>query len=184
MRTVRRLTVLVALLAASLAWAAGTYKTGDEVADVALQMADGKDVKLSSHEGRVVVLFFYGLWQRRSPDDAKTVDAIRKARAKQKLDVVGVAREAKPADAKKFGEDHKLGFPQAVDPKAELYGLFAAKGLPWVAVLDGKRVLKYTSAGVDEDAIEQALVALLGARDPPPEKRPADDKPADGGGKK
>jgi peroxiredoxin len=178
----RRLALLVVCLAAGLAWAAGTHKVGDEVADFTLAMADGKDVKLTSHEGNVVLLFFYGTWQRHADDAAARVDTIRKARAKQKLAVFGVARDAKPADAKKFAEDHKIGFPQAVDAKSELYGKFASKGLPYVVVIDGKRKLKHSAAGVDEEAIEAVLADLLGAKDPPPEKKK--DEPAPAGGEK
>ena len=186
----RRTAVLAALLLATVAWAADVYKVGDTAADLTLSMADGKDVKLSSWEGNTVVLYFYGNWQKRAGDAAAKIEAIRKARAKQKLKIVGVARDVKAADARKFGEDHKLGFPQAADAKAELYGKFASKGLPYVVVMDDKRKLTYSAAGVDEEAIETALTALLGAKDPPPEK---DDKKeekkddaagAEGGGKK
>jgi peroxiredoxin len=182
----RRTAVLVALLLASFAWAADVYKVGDTAADLTLAMDDGKDLKLSSWEGDTVVLYFYGNWQKRAADLAAKIEAIRKARAKQKLKFVGVARDAKAADAKKFGEDNKLGFPQAGDPKAELYGKFATKGLPYVVVMDDKRKLTYSAAGVDEDAIESALSALLGAKDPPPEKdeKKKDGAEAEGAGKK
>ena len=183
--------LLAALVLASVAWAADVYKTGDTVADATLSMADGKDAKLSSWEGNAVVLFFYGTWQKRAGELAGKVDTLRKARAKQKLTVVGVARDGKTDDAKKFGEDHKLGFSQAADPKAELYGKFATKGLPYVVVMDGKRKLTYSAAGVDEEAIESALAGILGAKDPPPEKdekkadeTKKDDASAEGGGKK
>jgi peroxiredoxin len=182
----RRTAVLAALLLASVAWAADLYKVGDTVADQTLTMGDGKDAKLSSWDGNVVVLHFYGTWQKRAGELAGKVDSIRKARAKQKLKVVGVARDGKAADAKKFGEDNKLGFPQAADPKAELYGKFASKGLPYVVVMDDKRKLTYSAAGVDEDALEAALAALLGAKDPPPEKddKKKDEKDDAGAGKK
>jgi peroxiredoxin len=184
MPAMRRLAILVTLLACGLAFAAGTYKVGDEVADATLAMADGKDAKLSSHEGKAVLLFFYGTWGRHAAEEAKQIDALRRDRTRQKLVVIGVARDAKAKDAKQFGEDHKLGFAQASDPKAEFYGKFATKGLPWVALLDGKRVLKYSAAGVDDEAIETALTQVLGAKDPPPEKKPEERPPADGGGKK
>ena len=168
-----------AVLAAGSARAAATvYKTGDDVEDATLSMADGSAAKLSSYEAKTVVLFFYGTAWRHAADDAARVDAIRKAREKQKLAVIGVARDAKPADAKKFGDDHKLGFPQACDAKSELYCKFATKGMPYVVILDGKRKLKHTAAGVDDEAIEAVLVELLGAKDAPPAKKD------EGGGKK
>lgn len=178
----RTLTALVLLLAAGLAWAATAYKVGDEVTDVSLAMADGKDVKLSSHEGSTVLLYFYGTWTRHAGEEAKQVEAIRKARAKQKLVVIGIARDAKAEDAKKFAEDNKLGFSQATDAKSELYGKFASKGLPWIAILDGKRKLKHSAAGIDEDAIEETLKGLLGAKDPAADEK--DPKKDDGGGKR
>ena len=67
--------------------------------------------------------------------------------------------------------------------KSERYGKFATKGLPWIAVLGGERKLKYSAAGIDEEAIDAALTGLLGAKEPPAEKKKAD-VPADGGGKK
>jgi peroxiredoxin len=175
--------VVVTVLAAAVAWAADVYKTGDTVDDATLAMADGTEAKLSAYEGKVLVLFFYGTWEKHAGDTAAQIDGLRKARSKQKLAVVGVARDAKIEDAKKFGEDQKLGFPQAADPKGELYAKFASKGLPYVAVLDGERKLKHSAAGVDEEAIEAVLVELLGARDPAGEKT-KDAAPAEGGGKK
>ena len=169
MTTMRPLAPLLTLALAGLAWAAGTYKPGDQVDDVTLAMADGKDAKLSSFEGSTVVLYVYRADARHAADEAKQVEAIRKARAKQKLVVLGVARDGKAADAKKFGEDNKLGFAQAADPKSDLYTKFATKGVPWIAILDGKRKLKYSAAGIDEEAIDTALTGLLGAKDPPPD---------------
>jgi peroxiredoxin len=178
------LAVLLTLLAAAgIAWAAGVYKVDDTVDDATLSMADGTDSKLSAYEGNVVILFFYGTWQKHADDAAAQIDGIRKARAKQKLTTIGVARDAKPADVKKFADDHKLAFPQAADPKSELYRKFAAKGLPYVAILDGARKLKLSAAGVDEEAIEAVLTDLLGQRDPVPEKG-KDAGDAEGGGKK
>ena len=174
MTAMRTLAVLVTCLAAGLAWAAGTYKVGDVVTDDTLALADGKDAKLSSYEGSTVMLFFYGNWTRQAAADAKAIDAMRVARATQKFVVVGIARDVKRDAAKKFGDDAKLGFVQAAD---------ATKGLPWIAVLDGKRKLKYSAAGIDDEAIDAALTELLGAKDPPPEKK-KDSAPADGGGKK
>jgi peroxiredoxin len=156
--------------------AATVYKVGDEVADATLCMADGSETKLSACEGTVVVLFFYGTSWRHAPEDAARVEALRKAREKQKLAVVGVARDAKAADAKKFAEDNKLGFPQAVDVKSELYAKFASKGMPYVVVLDAKRKLKHSAAGIDDDALDAVLTDLLGAKEPAPKK--------DGGGGK
>ena len=136
-----------------------------------------------------MILFFYGTWEKHVHESAAQVDSIRKARTKQKLSVIGVARDAKAADAKKFADDNKLGFPQALDAKAALYGKFATKGTPWFALLDGKRKLKHSAAGVDEETLDAALADLLGAKDgaPPPKKEeggPAPKKDDAGGGKK
>lgn len=151
------------------AGAADLLKAGDEVPDLVLRMADGTDAKLSAREGNVVLLFFYGTWGRKSPAHAKKVDELRKARAKQKLWVVGIARDGTRADARKFGEDHSLGFPQAADPKDEVYARFAEKGLPWIAIVDareaGKRTLRHSAGGLDEEAVGSALANLLGKTD-------------------
>jgi peroxiredoxin len=151
--------------AAAVAWAATTYKVGDEVADATLSMADGSESKLSAHDGSAVLLFFFQPSARHAEADAKIVDAARKARTKQKFVVIGVARDAKAADAKKFVDDHEFGFLVALDTKAELYAKFAAKGMPWLALLDGKRKLKHSAAGVDEETLDAALTDLLGAKD-------------------
>src|SRR5262249_23089187 len=94
----RRLAALIVPLALGLAWAAGPSKVGDGVADATLAMADGTEKKLSAYEGNAVLLFFYGTWERHAAADAKQVEAIRKARETQRLTVLGIARDAKPAD--------------------------------------------------------------------------------------
>ena len=165
---------LVVLALGAGALAAGVFKVGDTADDATLAMVDGTERKLSAVDGHATLLYFYGMWPRRAADDAKSIETLRKARAKQKLDVIGIARDAKAADAKKFAEDAKLGFPQAVDAKSELYAKFATKGIPYVVVLDPSRKVKYSAAGIDADAIETALTELLGAKDapdaPPPKK--------------
>ena len=63
----------VPVLVAAVSAFAGLLAVGDEVPDVTLTMSDGKDQKLSTHEGRAVVLFFYGTWSKKAPGDAATV---------------------------------------------------------------------------------------------------------------
>jgi peroxiredoxin len=179
---IRRAVVLtVATLAAGTAFAA-VLAVGDEVPDVALNMADGKDAKLSDHDGRTVVLFFYGTWTKHAGDDAAKAAGLLKGREKQALDLLGVARDVKPEDAAKFAKDHEIAFPNAADPKSELYKRFAEKGLPWIAVVDGKRKLRYSAAGVVEDDVQTALTEILGKREEPPKKDGGGAK--DGGSKK
>ena len=169
---------LLACVAAAAAFAA-VIAVGDEVPDVTLSMASGTDAKLSTHAGKTVVLYFYGTWTKKAGAESARIDTLRKARAKQDLVVIGVARDAKPEDAKKFGEEQKLGFAQAADPKAELYQRFAEKGLPYVVIMDGKRKLKYSAGGVDDEAIETALAALLGKNDAERAKEAQDAKKDD-----
>jgi peroxiredoxin len=173
----------LALVAGLAVAAASVWKVGDTAEDLTLAMADGKEAKLSSWEGDVVLLFFYGTYERHAAKNAKDVDAWRRTRAKQRLVVVGVARDAKAADAKKFGEDHEIGFRQAADPKSAVYDRFATKGLPYVVVLDGKRKIRHSAAGWDEESVETVMADLLGAKDPPPEKK-KDDAAGEGGAKK
>jgi len=188
--TMRNFTRLIALPAASVAVlasvavfaavaVAGVLAVGDTVPDLALTMSDGKERKLSASDGRVVVLFFYGTWSKKAAADAATVAGLRRGREKQTLDLIGVARDAKPEDVKKFAEDQKLTFPQAADAKSELYQKFAEKGLPWVAVMDGKRKLRWSAAGIAEDDIDVILTELLGKREEPKKDPP----PQDGAGK-
>jgi peroxiredoxin len=179
----RLVLLLLVGCAAGIAWAAGAYKVGDDVGDETLTTADGKETKLSAYEDSAVLLFFFQPSARHAEADAKIVDAARKARAKQKLVVIGVARDAKAADAKKFVDDHEFGFALALDAKAELYAKFATKGMPWVALVDGKRKLKLSAAGVDEESLDAALTDVLGAKDGAAAKK--DEKKDDaGGGKK
>jgi peroxiredoxin len=159
----RRLALPLVCLAAGLALAAGPYKVGDEVADATLSMADGKEARLSSFGGDATLLFFYSLSTRRAAEQAREVDQIRRGRGK-KLAVVGIARDAKPEDVRKFADEHELRFPQAADPKSELYATYATKGIPWIAVVDDKRRLRYSAAGLDEEALDAELTKLLGPK--------------------
>lgn len=158
---------LVATAALAGSALAGLLSVGDEVPDLTLPMADGKPRKLSSWEDRTVVLFFYGTWSKRVAADLDAVAALRKGREAQALTLVGVARDAKPDDVRKFAADRKLDFPQAADPKGEIYGRFAEKGLPWLAVIDGRRKLRWSAAGVQSEGVEAALTEILGAPEQP-----------------
>lgn len=166
----RFLTGLAAAAAVAAAAFAAVLAVGDTAPDASLAMSDGTDVKLSAHEGKTVVLFFYGTWLRKAPAQSKKLDALRKTRLKQKLVVIGVARDGTRDDAKAFAADHGLGFAQAADPKGALYDRFAEKGLPWTVVLDGARTLRMSSGGYDEEAIDAVLTDLLGKNDADREK--------------
>jgi peroxiredoxin len=161
----RSLGLLIAIPLAAAAAFAAVLAVGDTVPDLTLTMSDGKERKFSAYDGHPVVVAFYGTWSKKAPADLATVAGLRKGREKQSLELLGVARDATPEAVKKFAEEHKLTFPQAADAKGELYQRFAEKGLPWVVVMDGKRKILWSAAGVAEDDIERVLAELLGKRD-------------------
>lgn len=103
-------------------------KVGQKAPDFLIKEAGGKSYKLSELKGKVVMLQFTASWctvcRQEMPFIEKEIWQEKKADG---LVVLGIDRDEPVDKVFKFQKDIKVTYPLALDPGADIFGLFAVK---------------------------------------------------------
>ena len=103
-------------------------KVGQKAPDFIINEAGGKSYRLSDLKGKIVMLQFTASWcgvcRQEMPFIEKEIWLEKKSEG---LAVIGIDRD-EPADKViKFRKDIGISYPLALDPGADIFGLFAVK---------------------------------------------------------
>ena len=169
---------LVALLFILLAWSLLTDEGGTLAAkanrgdlpsapDFTLERLDESgELRLSSLEGKAVVVNFWASWCTPCKDEAPFLEDVWRENRDRGLIVVGLDAKDFRADARRFAERFGLTFPLVYDGPGDSTDPYGVTGFPETFVIDREgRVVAAFKGGVDGDdvrprvleAIEQAL---------------------------
>ena len=116
-------------------------QVGDMAPDFKIVEADGSEYMLSDLRGSVVMLQFTASWcsvcRKGMPFIEKDVWLPGKEKG---LKVIGIDRDEPLATVRKFKEQIGVSYPLALDPGAEIFGLFAEKeaGVTRNVIIDTK----------------------------------------------
>jgi peroxiredoxin len=103
-------------------------KTGDLAPDFVIKEAGGRSYKLSDLRGKVVMLQFTASWcsvcRTEMPFIEKEIWQEKKGAS---LIVLGIDRDEPEEKVLKFKKDIGVTYPLALDPGADIFGLFAEK---------------------------------------------------------
>lgn len=103
-------------------------KTGDMAPDFTIKEAGGKTYKLSDLRGKVVMLQFTASWcgvcRTEMPFIEKEIWQVKKGSG---LALIGIDRDEPEETVIKFRKDMSITYPLALDPGADIFGLFALK---------------------------------------------------------
>jgi len=103
-------------------------KTGDMAPDFVINEAGGGSYKLSSLKGNVVMLQFTASWCSVCRQEMPFIEKeIWKPGMESGLLVIGIDRDEPVDKVLKFKNDIGVTYPLALDPGAEIFGLFALK---------------------------------------------------------
>lgn len=103
-------------------------KVGDTAPDFTVKEAGGKSYRLSDLRGKVVMLQFTASWCGVCRKEMPFIEEeIWLPGKKQGLAVIGIDRDEPEETVKKFAADMKITYPLALDPGADIFGLFAEK---------------------------------------------------------
>jgi peroxiredoxin len=103
-------------------------KIGDIAPDFTINEAGGKTYRLSDLKGKVVMLQFTASWCSVCRTEMPFIEKeIWQEKKDAGLIVIGIDRDEPLDKVLKFKKDIKVTYPLALDPGAEIFGLFAQK---------------------------------------------------------
>lgn len=116
-------------------------RVGEPAPDFTIKEAGGKTYLLSDLQGKVVMLQFTASWCGVCRKEMPFIeDEIWLAGKEKGLVVLGIDRDEPEATVLKFINDMKITYPLALDPGAEIFGLYAQKesGVTRNVIIDRK----------------------------------------------
>ena len=103
-------------------------KTGDRAPDFTINEAGGKTYKLSDLRGKVVMLQFTASWCSVCRTEMPFIEKeIWQEHKSSGLVVIGIDRDEAEEKVLKFRKDIGVTYPLALDPDADIFGLYALK---------------------------------------------------------
>jgi len=145
-------------------------KTGDLAPDFVINEAGGKSYRLSDLKGRVVMLQFTASWCSVCRQEMPFIEKeIWKPWKEAGLAVIGIDRDEPLEKVLKFKKDIVVTYPLALDPDADIFGLYALKeaGVTRNVIIDrtGKIVFLTRLFNREEfDLMKKAINYQLGTR--------------------
>lgn len=103
-------------------------KVGDKAPDFKINEAGGKSYKLSDLRGKVVMLQFTASWCSVCRTEMPFIEKeIWQEKNSSGLVVIGIDRDEPLEKVLKFKKDIAVTYPLAIDPGADIFGLYARK---------------------------------------------------------
>ena len=119
-------------------------KIGDPSPDFTLQLINGDTISLSDLKGKVTMLQFTASWCSVCRQEMPHIEEkVWQDLHCEQLMVIGVDRDESLETVQKFAEDMKITYPMALDPGADIFGLFADKnsGVTRNVIIDKKGII-------------------------------------------
>ena len=105
-----------------------TVQVGDQSPDFVINEAGGKSYKLSDLRGRVVMLQFTASWCSVCRKEMPFIEKeIWRPGKESGLAVIGIDRDEPLEKVLKFKKEIGITYPLALDPGADIFGLYALK---------------------------------------------------------
>ena len=142
-------------------------KVGDRAPDFTVTEAGGKSYRLSDLRGKVVMLQFTASWCSVCRQEMPFIEKeIWIPGSKSGLAVVGIDRDEPLEKVLKFKKDIGVTYPLALDPNADIFGLYALKeaGVTRNVIIDrsGKIIFLTRLFNRDEfDSMKKAIFSEL-----------------------
>ena len=128
-------------------------KTGDVAPDFLIKEAGGNSYKLSSLRGKVVMLQFTASWCSVCRTEMPFIEKdIWEAQKDNGLVLIGIDRDEPVETVLDFHKDMNITYPLALDPGADIFGLFAEKeaGVTRNVVIDRQGKIIFLTRLYDE----------------------------------
>jgi peroxiredoxin len=104
-------------------------KVGDKAPDFSMKLTNGKTVKLSELKGKVVMLQFTASWCSVCRKEMPFIerDIWQKHKANPNFTLMAIDRDEPLETVLKFGKSIPITYPIGLDPKADIFVLYAQR---------------------------------------------------------
>jgi cytochrome c biogenesis protein CcmG, thiol:disulfide interchange protein DsbE len=146
----------------SVSTAARTYPPGTPAPALRLEGLDGGRVDLAALRGRPVVVNFWATWCDPCVREFPLLGRAAAAYRPDRLAIVGVLVNDRPAAARAFVRRHHATWPVGIDPDAATAGRWAAVGLPHTFFIRPDGTLASHQLGeLTQAALDRQLAQIL-----------------------
>ncbi len=138
-------------------------KVGDQAPDFAIREAGGKSYRLSDLRGKVVMLQFTASWCSVCRQEMPFIEKeIWLPANKSDLAVIGINRDEPLDKVLKFKKDIGVTYPLALDPGADIFGLYALKeaGVTRNVIIDRSGKIIFLTRLFDRDEFDLMKKAI------------------------
>ena len=145
-------------------------KTGDMAPDFVINEAGGKSYKLSDLKGKVVMLQFTASWCSVCRTEMPFIEKeIWKEKKSAGLIVIGIDRDEPVEKVLKFKKDIAVTYPFALDPGADIFGMYAEKaaGVTRNVIIDRSGKIIFLTRLFDRaefDRMKKVIFSALAAK--------------------
>jgi thiol-disulfide isomerase/thioredoxin len=132
-----------------------------------LRDVDGREHRLESYRGKVVLLNFWAVWCEPCRKEMPSLDRLGKSLAQEPFAILAIDLGDTDAAVRRFLDQVPVGFPVLLDRDLAVSRAWGVKLLPVTVVLDPEGRPKYRAIGEvdwDDPAIAKRLRALLPKR--------------------
>jgi len=171
MKTATRYALSLLLIGAlALPFAAQAQDAGPKAPDFSLRTLEGKRVRLSDYEGKVVLLSFWATWCAPCKQELPILQRLLDKYEKDGLAVLAINIDDPKtvAEVRRFVADRKLKMPVPLDGDSKVLGRFNPRhSLPFLQAIDreGRRAFHHTGfTSGTEKQLEEQILALLGPK--------------------
>lgn len=139
-------------------------KVGDMAPDFEIREAGGKSYTLSSLKGKVVMLQFTASWCSVCRKEMPFIeDEIWKKGKGSGLIVIGIDRDEPVEKVLKFRNEIGISYPLALDPGANIFGLYALKeaGVTRNVIIDRSGRIVFLTRLFEKEEFDQMKKAIF-----------------------
>lgn len=163
--TMRAFLIVLAALAGLFSGAASAMKVGDVAPDFTRADLGGREVQLSRHRGKLVLLNFWASWCPPCREEMPVLSRWQNALQAAGLQIIGVSMDDDRSEVKRFLAKYPVSYPIVMGDArfAEQFG--GVLGLPLTYLIDAQgRVVARYQGEADLAKMEAKVKELLGAR--------------------
>jgi len=142
-------------------------KVGDKAPDFEMDLIDGSKAKLSDYIGKVVMLQFTASWCSVCRKEMPIIEEeIWKTNKNKDFILIGIDRDEPLGVVIDFAKKMGITYPLALDPGADIFGLYADKqsGITRNVIIDKNGKITFLTRLYEReefDEMKQAIIKLL-----------------------